>query len=228
MPRDRKTSARKVKAKIHLFCEGEKTEPNYIRAYIEAFHPSCARLKEVEKPVEIKNTRKNTPKQLVEVASMFVKELDFDQDQVWVMYDRESVSKYSDADHMTAWKQACKNKVKVALSNVCFEYWLLLHVKNTGLTANNCEDVQRHPHFQKMCDDFGVENYEKGKTQLLSYLMTSKRIQHAKTSAIRINQQTKSACTNPEDENLPFRLNPYTNVYEVLDAIDQVANPKSI
>ena len=30
---DRKT--RDVKPRLHIFCEGEKTEPNYIKGYIE-------------------------------------------------------------------------------------------------------------------------------------------------------------------------------------------------
>lgn len=223
MPKPRKSSARKVKSKIYIFCEGEKTEPNYIRAYIDAFHPTCTRLKEAEKPVNIQNTRKNTPKQLVDVAAKFAKSLDFDLDQVWVMYDREAISKYSDADHMKAWQQASKQNINVALSNVCFEYWLLLHINASSLTANNCEDVQSHSHFKQMCVELGVANYEKGKTELLKQLMTEQRIEHAKNSAIRINNQTKAACINQEDEDLPFRLNPYTNVYEILNAIDRVA-----
>ena len=34
MAKPRKKGNRVVKPKIYIFCEGEKTEPSYIRAYI--------------------------------------------------------------------------------------------------------------------------------------------------------------------------------------------------
>lgn len=222
MPRQRKGSVRRVKARIYIFCEGEKTEPNYIRAYIQAFYPACARLKDAEKPVSIQNTKKNTPKQLVEAAEEFVKQLDFPEDQVWVMYDRESVAKYSDKDHALAWLKAQKSRIKVAISNVCFEYWLLLHLKTTSQPAANCDELVGSKHFKQAIHDLGFNDYEKGQTKIAKALMASEYIQRAKNQARKINQQTITA-SPAADSQLPYRLNPYTNVYEVLDAIDKVA-----
>lgn len=169
MPRPRKGSVRSVKRRVFIFCEGEKTEPNYIRAYIRQFHPVCARLKDAEKPVSLKDTKKNTPKQLVDEAVDFAKSLDFKKDQVWVMYDRESRAKYSDDNHAQAWMRAERHGVNVAEA-----------------------------------------------------LVSEERISAAKVRAQRINKQATSNC-EPGDAERPYRLNPYTNVYEVLEAIDDVA-----
>jgi hypothetical protein len=114
MPKPRKKSERKVKTKIYIFCEGRKTEPNYIRAYIRHFHPACVRLKDAERPVEIKDTVKNTPKELVEAAVKFSKTAEHEEDSIWVMYDRESAAKYSDDNHQTAWHKAKNNNIKMA------------------------------------------------------------------------------------------------------------------
>lgn len=222
MPRPRKGSVRSVKRRVFIFCEGEKTEPNYIRAYIRQFHPVCARLKDAEKPVSLKGTKKNTPKQLVDEAVDFAKSLDFKKDQVWVMYDRESRAKYTDDNHAQAWMRAERHGVKVALSNVCFEYWLLLHLTETSQPANSFSDLVGRPVFKEAFRQIGFKSYEKGEANVAEALVSEERISAAKVRAQRINKQAKSNCDLGDTER-PYRLNPYTNVYEVLEAIDDVA-----
>lgn len=222
MPKARGGAVRTVKPRVFIFCEGKKTEPNYIRAYISHFHPACARLKNAERPVDIRDTVKNTPKQLVEEAVRFSKKLDFDKDQVWVMYDRESPAEYSDDNHAQAWLNAKKSGVKVALSNVCFEYWLLLHLKETSQPANSYNDLTSRPAFKTAFEELGFQSYGKGEAKVAKALISEERIDDAKKRAQRINEQAKTNC-DASDTELPYRLNPYTNVYEVLEAIDEVA-----
>jgi len=222
MPKPRKVAVRQVKPRVFIYCEGEKTEPNYIRAYINAFHPACARLKGAEKPINLKSSKKNTPKQLVEEAVTFARSLDFKGDQVWVMYDRESPARYSDDDHSQSWLKAERNGIKIALSNVCFEYWLLLHLIETSQPFPNCDALISSLLFKQTLRDAGISNYEKGEAGVAETLVTADRIHRAKTAAQRINQQSKLNC-DVHDSERPYRLNPYTNVYEVLDDIDKVA-----
>jgi len=61
MPKKRCRHSIPLKPNLHIYCEGEKTEPNYIRSYIETRFPGT-RLSPVRR------TRKNTPVQLVEEA----------------------------------------------------------------------------------------------------------------------------------------------------------------
>lgn len=222
MPRNRKQATKRVKPRIFIFCEGAKTEPEYLRAYINTFHPTCARLKNAERPVQIEKTLKNTPKELVEVAIKFARNLEFKGDCVWVMYDREAEARYSDALHQQAWLRAEKQGIRVAISNVCFEFWLLLHFRYSNICTANCDGVINSKIFKDAFKSIGSSDYQKGGQDIFKALMTAEYIANAKRNAQRVNEQTKLSAPT-ENASLPYLLNPYTNVYEILDAIDRVA-----
>lgn len=223
MARKRKTNTRQVKPKIYIFCEGEKTEPSYIRAYIATRHPHCTRLKKAEQPVEIKDTIKNTPKQLVEVAVDWKKKLDFAGDQVWVLYDRESERRYSNEDHQTALSKANSHDIKVALSNVCFEFWLLLHLTDRAPAMESCEELIGSKVFKAAFASIGIEKYnKKDSNEVSKKLVQETYVAAARVNAQRINQQTIK--TYATDTDKPYKLKPYTDVYKLLDAIDEIAS----
>jgi RloB-like protein len=60
-----------------------------------------------------------------------------DYDAVWIVCDVDEF------DVVSAVAQAADNKVGIALSNPCFEVWLLLHVSSKCGGFNNCGQVQR-------------------------------------------------------------------------------------
>ncbi len=62
MPKTRAKGTTPLGSVLHIFCEGEKTEPNYINAYMEKTHPENRLL------VRVETCSKNTPVQLVEAA----------------------------------------------------------------------------------------------------------------------------------------------------------------
>lgn len=223
MAKPRKKNKKQVKAKVYIFCEGEKTEPSYIKEYIHAFHPACRRLKGAEQPVQIKDTNKNTAEQLVKVASKFKSKLDFKGDVVWVVYDRESTSKVTDEVHQRAWEAAKINNIKVAISNVCFEYWILLHYAATSITANSCTDVVNNRQFRQFLTKLEITSYDKGDLSIFRKIITESYVTQATANAKRINAQTIDSSPYANG-NLPYKLNPYTDFYKVLEAIDEVAN----
>lgn len=225
MARARKKDTRVVKPKIYIYCEGEKTEPAYIRAYINFKYPNSARLRDAERPVILKNTNKNTPKQLVEVALSFKKDLDFDRDQVWVIYDRESPQKYPDALHKEAYSLALKSGVKVAISNVCFEYWLLLHLSSSAPAMSNCDTLINSSTFKNAFKEIGVKKYDKkdrSSTQVSELLMQDELLVAARSNAERNNKAAINASGESSIE--PYRVQPYTNMHNLLDAIDKIAS----
>lgn len=222
MPKQRKQATKRVKPRIFIFCEGAKTEPDYLRAYINTFYPTCARLRHAERPVQIQDTTKNTPKELVEVAIKFAKTLEFKGDLVWVMYDREAETEYSDASHQQAWSRAKKQGINVAISNVCFEFWLLLHFKYSNICIADCDGVINSKVFKDALATIGCKAYHKGGQDMIKAMMTQAHITRAKQNAVRVNEQTIQSAP-ADNAHLPYRLNPYTNVFEVLDAIDAVA-----
>jgi hypothetical protein len=222
MPKPRGQQKKTVKAKIHIFCEGAKTEPNYIRAYIEIKHPTVRSLKSENQPVRIVNTSKNTPKQLVDEASKFVQSLENASDQVWVVYDRESPRKHTDSVHADARNMALANGVHIAFSNVCFELWLLLHFKYAVIGCDMCDDVIRHKYFKDAMKEIDVDSYAKGQANVASLIISQKGTDTAKANAIATNAAT-IASSPEEDEDKPYKLRPYTDVYKLLDEIDKIA-----
>ena len=142
MPKKRKKNnkARQLAPVLHIYCEGEKTEPNYLNGYIEQSLPGNRLLK----IITVENTNKNTPVQLVEEAieakgSKYCPEGDI----FWVVYDRESKASYSADLHSKAYQMAIGNGVNVALSNVCFEIWLLLHYQYNTKAYNCFEELTK-------------------------------------------------------------------------------------
>jgi hypothetical protein len=222
MPKPRSQQKKTVKAKIHIFCEGAKTEPNYINAYIDIKHPTVRSLKKENQPVRIVDTSKNTPKQLVDEASKFVQSLENASDQVWVVYDRESPRKYTDSVHADARNMALANGVHIAFSNVCFELWLLLHFKRAAIGCDMCNDVIGNKHFKDAMEEIGVENYAKGQADVASLIISQKGTDTAKANAIAINTATIAAAPESDEDKL-YKLSPYTDVYKLLEAIDKIA-----
>ena len=96
MPKPRRKSNKKLKPVFHIYCEDEKTEPNYLNGYLNKFHPVNRRLK----VIKIEKTRKNTPIQLVNEAVIKKKNKSTpSSDSFWVVYDREAITKYPNSLH---------------------------------------------------------------------------------------------------------------------------------
>ena len=201
MPRERGAGQKKLKPRLHIFCEGEKTEPNYLKGYIEHKFPGT-RLSPVRK------TPKNTPIQLVEEA-IREKKKNPDGDMFWVVYDREAAIKYPDALHAEACRKADARGIKIAFSNICFEVWILLHFQATMAAYTNFDDLKKRSKLRTH-----IKNYDKG----IKRLFSAEEIYAARKRAEALNQRT-IAGADPAWVK-PYQWNPYTDVYKLLDAID--------
>ena len=204
MPKKRGHKSIPLKPYLHIYCEGEKTEPNYIRSYIETRFPGT-RLSPV------RSTRKNTPVQLVEEAIKAKRDTENRpiDDVFWVVFDREAVNQYPDALHAKARQLAKVNGIHIAFSNVCFEVWLLLHFEKTTKAYASYEDLRKQSLLRKH-----IPGYEKG----TKHAFTKEQIATARANAKKMNKQTKAGADRSWHE--PYQWNPYTDVYKLLDAID--------
>ncbi len=99
---------------ILVVCEGKNSEPQYIDGFQRG-----RRLKNVR--VEF-GKRAGEPSRLVEYA---VKKLRDGFDEVWCVFD---VDEHQQA--RTAAELARKKGIRIAISNPCFELWLLLHFRD--------------------------------------------------------------------------------------------------
>lgn len=200
MPKKLKHQVEQLRPVLHLFCEGANTEPWYYKQYIKRF---CR----VPSRVIIEPTKKNTPVQLVQVAKRMKKT--HPNDPVWVVYDRESVAKYSEELHQQARQLAEANGINVALSNVCFEVWLLLHRRQSCPACSCCDALTSRKEFKE-----AFPHYDKAD----EINFKPEEIDAARRRAEAMNQQT-IAGADPKWK-YPSEWNPYTDAYRVLDAID--------
>jgi hypothetical protein len=212
MPKKRKQEKRSAKRVLRIFCEGEKTEPLYLKGYIQDRTESARK-----RVIQIEATRKNTPVQLVKEACKFLDgPASIAGDEVWVVYDREAAGKYSEELHAQAYEMARRRGINVALSNVCFEYWVLLHFIDTTSPYSSFDDlIQRSPLNQFFVRQFG-EKYSKASGKL--YDLLKPFIDDARKRAQSLCAHMEKAAPNGKDK--PFHLNPYTNIHELLDNID--------
>jgi len=203
MPKKRNTQSLKLSPRLHIFCEGEKTEPIYLTRYIERQYPGTTL-------VPIHKTPKNTPIQLVEVA-IKSKQDDHnpDDDIFWVVYDREAKNKYPDRLHAEAHVTAKSHGIHIALSNVCFEVWILLHFQKTVAPYTSYTNLKQKSKLRTY-----IRNYDKAKIPCFS----GDKIDTARKNAKILNKQTINGADSTWKS--PHQWNPYTNVYELLNAID--------
>ena len=187
MPKKHNRPPQSVKPILRIFCEGKKTEPHYFNGYIGRKFPANSRLK----VIRIEPTKKNTPKELVEEA-VKAKKAALDGDVFWVVYDRESEQKYPDGLHEKAHSNAQKNGVFIALSNVCFEVWLLLHFQESTAAYTHCDDLITNSELRNACKQRGLPDYDKGHQGLFD-ILNAADIKNARARALRINRQTKNS-----------------------------------
>jgi hypothetical protein len=213
LPKRKPVIVRPLPPVLHIYCEGEKTEPNYIEKYLTLKSNGERR----RKVVRVEPTKKNTPVQLVCEALRHKNSRACPADDVfWVVYDREGTDKYLDVLHKEALDLAKSNNIHVALSNVCFELWILLHFKQNTATYSSYDDLMSSSDLKKELSKVGVNKYEKGNVDI--FRVISANLGDARNRAKDMNEFTISSA--PKHIKQPYQLNPYTDIHLLLDAID--------
>jgi hypothetical protein len=209
MPKKKKKNQNvklQLKPVMHIFCEGEKTEPNYIQGYMHHEHSGKLRLD----IIRVEETDKNTPKQLVDIAADLKRESP-SIDKFWVVYDREHEHKYPALIHRQARNKANANDIKIAFSNVCFEVWILLHFEQHLGSFDSYDDLWKRSRLRN-----NLPNYEKGCRNLYDRLKD--RVSNARQNAKKMNAHTERHADSSW-KHLD-QWNPYTDFGDLLDAID--------
>ena len=176
------------------------------------------------KVIKIEKTDKNTAKELVTEAIEHQKKCP-EGDLFWVVYDRESEQKYSDELHKIAYDRAEPKNISIAISNVCFEVWLLLHFQEVVKPYNNYKDLRDHSQLREECKKRGLLDYDKTNKQLFEIFKQTELTQ-ARNRAERMNTSTKNSADRSWTK--PYQWNPYTNVHELLDEIDKFARESKL
>jgi hypothetical protein len=193
----RRKPFRSPKRRLLVVCEGENTEPQYIRG-LERF------LRDATLSIEIPPER-GDPKKLVQVAKTFNSAAIQDArrsgddnvrfDEVWCVFDRDDHERFDAACQM-----AKDNLFRLAVSNPSFELWLLLHFQdNPG---------QQHRDRIKEMIAKKVPGYDKS----IDFI---KFLEGLNAAAVRAKRIDDMALQDGE----PLFTNPSTSVYLLLGSM---------
>jgi hypothetical protein len=160
-PLRRRPASLEPRPRILVLCEGVVTEFEYFDGL---------RREERNRLVEVEiDYEGGAPKTLVERAAARKKSSEeearrardenLNYDEVWCVFDVDEHPKLPDAR-----QQARDNGIKLAVSNPCFELWLLLHFREQNahierhaaakLLRNYVRDYQKHISFEALRDGY--------------------------------------------------------------------------
>ena len=155
-------------SKYYIFCEGEKTEPNYFEGFKKAIETNS--IYENRVIIHIAGTGSET-KRVINAAEDFVNNNNVRNAEIWCVYDKDDFPA-EDFNAVSEMANSLTNKYeslsyKVAWSNQCIEYWFILHFDYYD--ANNDRKSYRkylHEKFSKS----GLKRYEKNNPDIFKIL----------------------------------------------------------
>ena len=112
---------------ILIVCEGEKTEPQYFDGFRKAYRNPRVDIEicsEHGVPLTLVKIAKRRKQERREVADR-ERDENIAYDSVWCVFDVDDHPQINEAKQM-----AKTNEIDLAISNPCFELWLILHFRN--------------------------------------------------------------------------------------------------
>ena len=199
--------------RVLIVCEGEKTEPNYLRELIAHYQLSSAN-------VEIVGDGGAAPISVVEQAlALFRKDLDYNA--VFCVFDRDGHESYGRAlqcmqaasplERRLGRRKSGAARFEAITSNPCFEYWILLHYQYTTAPMLRFSDVE--PRLRLIPAHAA---YEKGAKGL--FACTQDKLETAVTHADRANAHASEHDTD----------NPTTQMSSLIRYLRELAEKKSV
>lgn len=136
----RKVATRPPRKTLVVFCEGEKTEPQYLLALRqEPFVRDAAAV-----DIRVQTGRGGAvPLTLVTLATTARAKSAAEEaeiDEFWCVFDVEWPRNHPHLPEAIAKAEA--NGIRLAISNPCFELWLILHYRNHGSWLDNGAAVE--------------------------------------------------------------------------------------
>lgn len=214
MPRERtefiRISNATEREKLFLLAyEGNETEPTYFEALRNDYRFN----NEIIEIVSLRrdsNDTKSAPKYVFENLEKIKQEYDLgNSDELWMIIDRDRNGK-----NIEKYSAKCKSEQNfhLALSNPCFEFWLLLHLKDTSeftedelnLIFENRKVGRKKTYLKKLLSNI-LDGYNEANLQPERFL------QHIEVAIIR------AKALNIETEDYPKILG--TDIYKLIEKI---------
>ncbi len=186
-----------IQTYIRIACEGKETEPNYFNEFLKA--------KGIKQANMAFKPKDNSPLGVARAAKEKyneAKKLKIPKDKifVWAVFDKDGHAGVKDAIGILK-----DTPIGVAFSNVCFEYWVLLHFEKTSRAFTNCDEIKNYiienhdSNYAKPSDNY---NRLKGKVQV----------------AIDNANWLKKTIWRDEERHI-CDLNPYTDVQLIFESL---------
>lgn len=204
----RKVAKRQPYEYVLIVCEGEKTEPNYLRELIAIEQLSSAN-------VVIYGDGGSAPINVVNDAIARF-EANPEYDRVYCVFDRDTHASYFDAlnklnattlSKKVGGKRAGEARLEAITSVPCFEYWVLLHFEFTTAPFQNYDALR--PRLRR-CP--GLTDYDKGRLGL--YTDLKPRQADALRHAERANAAARDSSTD----------NPTTQIHRLVRELCALRN----
>ncbi len=189
----RRSLNKPLRKHVLILCEGE-SEKIYLDG-LKSDYFSRNNLSGVR--IEIL-TGNNNPMGLVEEAKKRIKKEKsaYPYDSVWVVFDKDTHPSIPRAFDIA---RSNNPPINIAFSNICFEYWVLLHFEQTNRSFQNCDALVSY---------FGQRryiNYQKTKN---NYLLLKPRLDIALRNAMWLRELNQFDI----DSGIhPMNLNAYTD-----------------
>ena len=185
---------------MRIFTEGEKTEVNYVRGYISSYL-KCKGY--TAHDIIIEQPNDSSPWGLLNAA----RQARLPMDEMWIVFDCDQHSRKQET-----FNGAAEDGIGIAYSSISFETWILLHFTYSTRAYNSCDELI------KVLDKFYLNGNDKAMNNLFEETAGTdhSRLLTAILNASRLDKEMQK--TNAGKKT--YELNPYTNVHELLEAID--------
>lgn len=206
MTRKRNAGKRNIRPIMRIFTEGERTEINYVRGYINAYLKSKGY---IAHDIIIEQPNDNSPLGLLNAA----RQNRLPMDKMWIVFDCDQHSYKAET-----FKNATEEGIGIAYSSISFETWILLHFIYSTRAYASCDELM------KVLDKYYPNGYGKAMNNLFEETVGAdySRLKTAIANAKRLDNEIQ----NVNNGKPIHELNPYTNVHNLLEAIDAFIKQK--
>lgn len=191
----RSVDTRDQNPKILIVCEGEKTEPNYFKA----FRIPTKKVKVI--PAGMVHDR------VVEEAIRLKGELQ--AEIAWAVFDSDDNNDPKIKQNIQrAFEIAANNNINIAFSNEAFELWYILHYDylDSGISRNDYCTILTKKRING-------NKYEKNDPTMYDFLLDKQ------STAIRNSKRLFEQCVNKQNY---YREKPITSVFELVEELNKL------
>jgi len=203
---NRRKFSHEIKKRILILCEDRKSSLLYFKSFKkdEEFKRHLGAV-----IVDVLHPKDYSPKGLVEDAISKRNKAVEDKnpyDDIWVVFDKDKHTNIREAYDL-----AKDENINIAISIVCFEFWVLLHFEYTTRQFNKCDELINYIRNQKY-----ISNYQKCSN---CFDIIRDKITIAITNAKKVEKYNKN---DIKRGTKVYRLSAYTDVYKIVGKLSNI------